>query len=388
MRNESGPSSGKAAKNNRPLTGFPEHPTAKLPGCEMYPEVMIDHKIHEGLRGIVYQAESDSHMLVVRTFRITGGEENPEFREEFLGDARKLKALDHPNLVRTFGGGSFANGDCYMVAEFVERPTLHELVKDKGIVWERLAVQIIRDVADALRVAKQSGLSHGNLKPENILLESKPLPVPKDHFAYIVKVADLGLEKYMPRWTTEEGIPEEPERAETLVYRAPECWEKGVSSTSEKADIYSLGGVLYYLLVGRAPFSTNNLNDFLATKRNEAPSPRSQVINLDERVKRLCREMMAPNPDDRPADLETVIQRCDMIVEALPTKKQMRHTDVYVHRSLSRALLVSIVAVIVILTLLLTVGYYELTKEPSAAEGGAGPENVDEILDEMVIPEE
>ncbi len=303
--------------------------------------------IGETAYGVVYRchfAERADEMLVLRVFRLS----DPAEQDQFKKDAQALAGLDHPNVVKTIAGGVLEGNNAYLLQEFIEGPTLAAFVAEHGIFWERLAVQILRDAADALKAARARGLAHISLKPENIFLE--PLPGPeKDHsdrFSYTVKVADIGVARYADRWDPEHGMPEDRAAEHTLIYAAPERWDDA-RTENESLDVYSLGGILFHMLTEWPPFKASSFSDLIARKREAVPSPRREVVNTDVIVERIVHEAMLPSPTERLGDLDELIGRCDKAIGELPKRESIRRFDRKLHKAITTGFAIGIFVIIV-----------------------------------------
>lgn len=166
----------------------------------------------------------------------------PAFVERFEREARTLARLQHPNIVAVHGFGR-AGGFCYLLMEFVEGANLRQAMRSARFSpAETLA--LVPQLCDALQYAHSQGILHRDIKPENILLDARGVP----------KIADFGIAKLV-------GVHESPDqftltqtgqRVGTPHYMAPEQIERP-GSVDHRADIYSLGVVLYELLTGELP---------------------------------------------------------------------------------------------------------------------------------------
>ncbi len=166
----------------------------------------------------------------------------PAFVERFEREARTLARLQHPNIVAVHGFGR-AGGFCYLLMEFVEGANLRQAMRSARFSPAE-ALALVPQLCDALQYAHSQGILHRDIKPENILLDARGVP----------KIADFGIAKLF-------GGPESPDhftltqtgqRVGTPHYMAPEQIERP-GSVDHRADIYSLGVVLYELLTGELP---------------------------------------------------------------------------------------------------------------------------------------
>ncbi|HVY62444.1 MAG TPA: serine/threonine-protein kinase, partial [Planctomycetota bacterium] len=201
----------------------------------------------------------------------------------FEREVRATAELSHPNTIRLFDYGVTAEGQWYYVMELLEGRDLGTLVAEAGPVPPGRALHLVRQAARALAEAHARGIVHRDLKPPNLFAAT--LGGERD----VVKVLDFGVAKLADPALT--GLTSEGFLAGTPAYMAPEVIRGGEATPS--ADVYALGGVLYFLLTGRAPFAGPTVDALLIAHVNEAPVPPSARVD-------------APVP----ADLEAVVLRC------------------------------------------------------------------------------
>lgn len=166
-----------------------------------------------------------------------------QFRRRFRNEALHLASVDHPNVIPIYGVGETADGDPYLAMKFVEGTDLETRVRSAGPLDPPAAVHIVQQVARALDAAHREGLVHRDVKPANVLLSGEG----DEAHAYL---ADFGLTK------STEGATEMTLSGEwmgTAGYAAPEQIEG--DEVAPATDVYSLGCVLYFCLVGEPPFS-------------------------------------------------------------------------------------------------------------------------------------
>ncbi len=166
--------------------------------------------------------------------------DDPSFDARFSREARLLARLKHPHIVAIHDFGE-AQGRLFLVMELVEGSTLRKLLAS-GAVAPATALCIMGQLCDAIGYAHEQGIVHRDIKPENILLDSSGN----------VKIADFGLARLLPQHQEQSALTQEGAVLGTLRYMAPEQLA-GVSDIDSRADVYSLGVVLYELLTGSLP---------------------------------------------------------------------------------------------------------------------------------------
>jgi serine/threonine protein kinase len=166
--------------------------------------------------------------------------DDPSFAARFSREARLLARLKHPHIVAIHDFGE-AQGRLFLVMELVEGSTLRKLL-ESGTVSPSTALGTMRQLCDAVGYAHEQGIVHRDIKPENILLDSSGN----------VKIADFGLARLLSQHQEQSALTQEGAILGTLRYMAPEQLA-GIPDIDSRADVYSLGVVLYELLTGALP---------------------------------------------------------------------------------------------------------------------------------------
>ena len=226
------------------------------------------------------------------------------FRREAVAAAR----LMHPGIVATFDTGS-EQGCAYIVMEYVAGKNLREVLDERGRLTVPESVTVARQVAAALGYAHGAGLVHRDIKPANILL------VVNDHDGIEVKVTDFGIAKAgyasgvdLTRTGIVLGTPK---------YVSPEQIRGG--QPDGRTDLYSLGVVLYEMLVGAPPFSgPNDMATAMAHLKEKIPKPSSTVRSIPGPLDRLVVDLLAKRPERRVASADVVEHRLADIAIELP----------------------------------------------------------------------
>ena len=213
---------------------------------------------------------------------------SPTHRERFLREARAVNRINHGNIVEITDYGE-ADGLTYLVMEYIDGESLLAHLKRGRFSWQR-AVRIATQVASALARAHQAGVIHRDLKPENVLV----LPNGGEDR---VKLTDFGIAKVVdaPALTFNEQLFGTPG------YIAPEYVE-GIAGDG-RADIYSLGVVLYEMMTGVLPYNARAQADLLLLPLSTAPiPPSSRVDGIPADLESLVLKMLARRAEARPAD--------------------------------------------------------------------------------------
>src|ERR1051325_10782208 len=213
-------------------------PPAEL--AKDFPQLEILELLGAGGMGMVYKARQITldRVVALKILPPDSGDD-PSFAERFAREARALAKLSHPNIVGIYDFGQ-ANGRYYFLMEFVDGVNLRQMIRAERLA-PREALAIIPQVCDALQYAHDQGIVHRDIKPENLLVDRKGR----------VHIADFGLAKLVggaadARLTQSQHIMGTPH------YMAPEQFEHPLT-VDHRADIYSLGVVLYEMLTGELP---------------------------------------------------------------------------------------------------------------------------------------
>jgi serine/threonine protein kinase len=230
---------------------------------------------------------------------------------QFQAELQAVTRLSHPNIIKTYDAQQ-DGAISYLAMELVEGMDLERFVREVGPLAVDQACDYIRQAAQGLQHAHQMGLVHRDVKPANLFLLHPPLPPPPGHPARrggepVVKVIDWGLARCATEQNPTAGaVPsstgldvEKGQLIGTADYIAPEQ-AHDPTLVDIRADIYSLGCTLYYLLAGQPPFHGCSLMQKLL-QHQEAEPPSLQHLRPDvpPELEGLIQRMMAKKPEDR-----------------------------------------------------------------------------------------
>jgi serine/threonine protein kinase len=236
-----------------------------------FPQLEIIECLGRGGMGVVYKARQKSLNRLV-ALKLLGPERvaDPKFAQRFTHEAQALAALNHPSIVTIHDFGQ-AGGFYFLLMEFVDGVNLRQAMKAGRFTPEQ-ALTIVPLVCEALQYAHEHGIVHRDIKPENLLLDKEGR----------VKIADFGIAKLLHAEGSDVGLAES-QPAGTPQYMAPEQKEHRV--TDHRADIYSLGVVLYELLTGELPA--------------DKLQPPSRKVRIDVRLDEIVLRALETKPEMR-----------------------------------------------------------------------------------------
>ena len=269
------------------------------------PGYVILEQIGKGSMGLVYKAKQASvNRVVAVKVLLNALAQNKEFIKRFRREAEIAAKLAHNNIVGVIDAGEVA-GHHYFVMEFVEGETIKDILEKGKIFDERVALEIVLAVAEALKHAHLRGLIHRDVKPENVILT-------KDGG---VKLADLGLAR--PTADEKWAMSEAGMAIGTPYYISPEQ-VRGQVNVDIRADIYGLGATLYHMVTGQVPYTGETPNDVMkkhADKKVLLVPPDHLNTRLSSGLGEVVETMMAKdrenryrNPSDLILDLKCLLQ--------------------------------------------------------------------------------
>ncbi len=215
--------------------------------------------------------------------------------ERFEREARTASTLNHANIAAIYDYGVLPSGQPYMVMEHLVGETLAERIEKRSATSENEAIEIISQIASALRHAHQKGILHRDIKPSNIFLVSDDTDKSK---TLSVKLLDFGLAK----WLEDDKITTLTDSGTALgtpSYMSPEqCQRRAVDC---RTDIYSLGCTMYELLSGAKPFQGSVMDCMHGHLLEEPPPMRAHphAIDVSPSLEIVVRKSMAKNPERR-----------------------------------------------------------------------------------------
>ena len=261
------------------------------PGSEINGYEILE-ELGRGSYGIVYRAKQLNLERDVALKILSRSHDEEDFVINFFREARAAAGLSHPNIVQAYDAGITDDGTCYFAMELVDGENVDDKLENQGALRADEAYNIALKIASALQYAwDRRKLTHGDIKPENIIINRRGEP----------KLADLGLAKS----AFDDDIGH---IAATPLYAPPEVIRRTVQGVNVQTDIYSFGGTVYHMFAGVPPFNEEDSEKVMRMHLNDQHEP------LYKRVPVITRElsdfvdrMLAKEPEDRPESWAEIV---------------------------------------------------------------------------------
>lgn len=257
------------------------NPHAQNPPQEIG-QYKVESVLGRGGMATVYRARGrDSREVALKV--LSGQIANrPKMREMFQREFRTVAKLNHPNIVSVFDMGE-TSGQLYIAMQLIDGQLLKDFLQKQKKLSEVLAIELARQLADILHYVHAQNIVHRDIKPENILLDQRRRAI----------LFDFGtaLDQAYPLPDSDRGVYGTPG------FLSPEQILSG-NSVDGRADLYSLGVMLYLMACGRRPFYGDR-DDVLGAHINEPPPPPSKFAKLSPDLELVILKSIEKNPDDR-----------------------------------------------------------------------------------------
>jgi len=286
-----------------------------LIGTLIHGKYRIRSLLARGGMGSVYKAEQEplGRQVAIKILRgvttdgteATGSEQDKQFRARFLREASALARLSHPSIVTVYDYGRIdeTSERCFMAMEFVPGDTLHRRLANRKPLPLTETLQLLDDVASALRVAHAGGIVHRDLKPSNIILAKNADCEDR------AKIVDFGIVKVIGDGEVDQDLTQEGVCMGSPRYMSPE--QIAGSKVDRRTDIYALGIIMFQCLTGRVPFEAGNTVSVMMQHVN-APIPPLRDVCADtpapEWLEQLVRNCLEKNPANRPQSADEILQ--------------------------------------------------------------------------------
>ncbi len=225
--------------------------------------------------------------------------ENKDIVQRFFNEAIAVSKIQHSGIVRIFDVGFHGQtGRAYLVMEFLDGETLSSRI-EKGAMTIPEIADVGRQIASVLDAVNKAGITHRDLKPDNIFL----VPDAELPRGERIKILDFGIAKL-----TGAGVGMTSTSASSMgtpLYMSPEQWMSS-AKVDWRADAYSLGCVAFEMITGRPPFTGESIGALCAHHLNSPPPHPSQFAQVPPQLDALVTRLLAKNPDERPSSMREI----------------------------------------------------------------------------------
>ncbi|HET7501928.1 MAG TPA: serine/threonine-protein kinase [Kofleriaceae bacterium] len=235
---------------------------------------------------------------------------NTDHVQRFFNEARAVARIQHAGIVKIFDVGFHTNQRAYLIMEYLDGETLADRIKRVGRLSPGKTAEVARQIANVLGATHHAGIIHRDLKPENVfLVQDRELASGER-----VKLLDFGIAKLSDTLAGPTTIG----AIGTPTYMAPEQWSDS-STVDWRADVYSLGCIIYKMVAGRPPFASTSIAEACAKHLHETPqSIRAYVPDVPVALDTLALRLLAKDPARRASSIATLEQRLSELASTLP----------------------------------------------------------------------
>ena len=270
----------------------------------------VVEQIGKGGMGIVYRAE---HTLIGRPAAIKmllpRVSSQRDMVQRFFNEAKAATAVKHRGIVEIYDVGHHTDGRAYAIMEYLDGESLGDRLDEQGTLPPLQVLHLARHMAEALAAAHDGGIIHRDLKPDNIFLIEDPSAPGRER----TKLLDFGIAKLVDESKalvkTEAGLV-----MGTPSYMAPEqC--RGAGSIDYRADLYSLGCIMFEMLCGRCPFVAPGAGEVVTMQIHKMPPPlRTLRPDVPDAAEEIVLRLLAKEPDDRYQSARELCARLDALL--------------------------------------------------------------------------
>jgi serine/threonine protein kinase len=292
--------------------------------CFFVNEYKVLDRLGRGRMAGVYKAQHSLGQTVAIKVLPPSKAKDQQLRARFQREARLAMKLRHPNVVRTFQIGETA-GLLYLVMECLEGETLDDVLQRRKKLPLAEAVRVAYLALLGLQHVYEQGMVHRDIKPANLMIVPSGTAGPADTtLRSIVKILDMSLARALADEPADDGSASDLTGEGTLLgtpdYMAPEQ-ARDAHAADIRADIYSMGCVLYHMLARQAPFSDSNVISQMLRHASEAPRPLKEFnATVPDGLQQIVSWMMAKDPAKRYPTPERAAQALQvfLVAEAAP----------------------------------------------------------------------
>ncbi len=310
----------------RPREGDVVMAAPSLAGVVLMGAYQIEVKLGEGGMGTVYRGVQLSlgRAVAIKTLS-PSNKMTDESVQRFFREAKVLSQLNHPNVVTIIDFGTAdASATPFIVMELLQGRPLDGFVRPDARPPLRQILQMMSQICAGVAAAHQAKIIHRDLKPSNVFLVNVPgAPEP------IVKILDFGLAKTATKMPASgQAITQAGVGLGTCGFTAPEQLE-GTADPDERADVYGLGAILYFLLTGRPPYGGETVTSVLLKQLSKPPDPidfPAHGLGGCEALEPVLHKAMSILPENRYQSVAEFKGALEAILTGILSKTEFRHT--------------------------------------------------------------
>lgn len=265
-------------------------------------------EVGRGGMGVVYRARQTTlNRTVAIKMILTGRLASEEDLKRFRREAQAAANLQHPNIVTVHEVGEH-QGQHYYSMDLVDGRSLSELVRERPLPAKQ-AARYVKIVADAVHYAHQHGTIHRDLKPTNILIDSRDQP----------RITDFGLARCSAHENSGTHLTVAGQPIGTPAFMSPEQAEGNTGAIGPASDLFSLGAILYYLLTQRPPFTADSFSALLQQVIHDEPiSPRALNPSIPRDLETICLKSLQKDPVRRFCSADALSNDLNRFCEGKP----------------------------------------------------------------------
>jgi eukaryotic-like serine/threonine-protein kinase len=277
---------------------------SQLTGLVLADRYKVHGYLTRGATARVYLAEDLIEKLPVAIKMLaTESKKSAEFSDRLLLEAKALRGIDHPNVVRVLDTGETVGGVPYLVLEALAGETLGDYLRRQGTPPFEVALSLVRQAAQGLNAAHKAGIVHRDVKPDNFVLLG-PTGDP-----YGLKLIDFGMAKL----DASSSVTGTHTILGTVEYMAPE--QILAEPVDARTDVYAMGVVMFRLFTGHLPFETCLPADLLRHQLfSSLPPPSWLHDDLDPRLERMILTAARKHPSNRYPSMQALLDDLDALI--------------------------------------------------------------------------
>ncbi len=278
-------------------------------------------EIKSGGMGAIYKVEN-RFTKVIYAVKVIKPEaaKDAAMRQRFIVEAKAASLLKHPNICQTYDFGVSENHVLYLVMEWLTGISLQQKVSRDGPLQAAEATTIFQQVASALNHAHEHNVIHRDLKPDNIMLSRD------ENGGTVVHIVDFGIAKVISENTpSKDGLTQAGALLGTPMYMSPE--QANGDAVDQRADLYSLGCVMYFALSGKPPFIGNSLLDTLYQHVHKPPPPLDAGLKISSAMTAIMMKALEKKPEDRYQNMTQLLADLNKLAKGGSVKPRLLARD-------------------------------------------------------------